>query len=740
MSDRANSAQRPADSVGAARAERLRHAIVAGVIVILLAVAVVMLRLYRLDEVPPGVSPDQGSKGMFALEVLQGEHSPYFSGRGSGREGMVVYAIALTTSLLGRTMLAIRLPSALASAGTVFVVFWLGHLLFGRDEENGQFTPWRGMFIGGAAAGMLAVSIGQTIVARTVYRANLLPFVLSLCLALLWWGWSRAERQRVYRGGAWYGIALTGACAGLLPYTYPSARFAPLLFLFFGLSFLLPLRAVDRERAWADLLKRNLPWIGIFVGATGLVAAPILVYFALHPDDFFLRFNGVWLFRDGPGEDPLGSILRSIWKYLLALGFHGDSRVHLNFEGRPILNPWEALLFWIGVGISLWRWQRRPAYRLLLLWVGTMLLPAILTEDADFGPNSLRMIGAAPAIFLLVGVGLWEAFEFLRNRFSQLDNAKLLMPFGVFITSLILIQGVTTFRTYFLKWAPLPVIHDAFWGEWADAARLLNAERFDSETVYLVPFTYYSYGFHYLYHGAAPVHFIYTNEQDLPQKIESTLATVENAATVKVFDWNDPPDSYWDKVGDEEEQSTILLSKYGRYLESVEYRGFQLHTFTDIDLERPWRFLEQSDQLSITYDGGISLQLLALGQGPKQLPSEQLLEVRLDRPMWVALKWQTIPGLEIDFKVSLRLQDAEGNRVYQDDSFLLQSYSARTSQWSPDKEVDTWHIIDFPADFPPGEYEIRLVVYDSETLKPTAQMDVWQPEITLARLRLADVE
>ena len=427
------------------------------------------------------------------------------------------------------------------------------------------------------------------------------------------------------------------------------------------------------------------------------------------------------------------TFLSNVWEHLLVLGFRGDPMWRHNFAGQPMLNPWEALFFWIGIGMAVWRWQQRPAYRLLLLWLGVMLLPAFLARQDT--PNTLRMIGAAPAIFLLIGVGLWEAFGFLRNRFSRHDNARLLMLYGVLIASLILVQGVTTFRTYFQKWAPLPETFSRYYGELAEAARMLNAHPLDSDTVYLFPFTYFLSSFRFLYLDMAPVHFIYTKEPDLPQKIASTLAALENVATVKVVDWNVD----LGRVDAEEEQSTILLSKYGRYQDSVEYRGFQLHTFTDIDLERPWRFIQQSEPLSIVYDGGISLQLLALGQGPKQLSTEQPLEARLDRPMWVALKWQTIPGLEIDYKASVRLHDAEGNRVYQDDSFLLQSYSARTSQWTPGEEVDTLHIIDFPAEFLPGEYEIRLVVYDSETLKPTAQMDVWEPEITLARLRLMDV-
>ena len=138
----------------------------------------------------------------------------------------------------GAQSLAIRLPTALASAGAVFSVFWLGRLLFGRDEKSGKATPWRGLLIGGVGAGLLAVSLTQTVIGRTAMRANFLPLLLSLCFALLWWG--RSQRS-------WWRIALAGACAGLLPYTYIAARFTPLLFFLFGLSFILPRGRSDDE-------------------------------------------------------------------------------------------------------------------------------------------------------------------------------------------------------------------------------------------------------------------------------------------------------------------------------------------------------------------------------------------------------------------------------------------------------------------------------------------------------------
>ena len=239
MPETSSSAQRSASVAKSANNERLHLRLVAGGIIFALALAVVLLRLQRLAELPPGLNFDEGIHGVDALEVLQGKRAVFFP-RNNGREGMIVNAVALATSVLGRTVLAVRLPTALASAGTVFVVFWLGRVLFGRDERfdgaprrgaTEQDTPWRGLLIGGIGAGLLAVSLNQTLLGRTALRGNFLPLVLCLCLALLWRGWQ--ERS-------WPRVALAGACAGLLAYTYIAARFTPFVFLLFGLSFALP--------------------------------------------------------------------------------------------------------------------------------------------------------------------------------------------------------------------------------------------------------------------------------------------------------------------------------------------------------------------------------------------------------------------------------------------------------------------------------------------------------------------
>jgi predicted membrane-bound mannosyltransferase len=152
MSDASTSQQPPAGAARSARDERRHLLLVAGGILIALTLAIVLLRLQRLSELPPGLHQDEGSHAANALQVLRGEHAVFFPERSDGLEGLMAYAVALSISLLGRTVLALRLPTALASAGTVFLAFRLGRLLFEQDEESGRGTPWWGLTIGGAAA------------------------------------------------------------------------------------------------------------------------------------------------------------------------------------------------------------------------------------------------------------------------------------------------------------------------------------------------------------------------------------------------------------------------------------------------------------------------------------------------------------------------------------------------------------------------------------------------------------
>ena len=103
----------------------------------------------------------------------------------------------------------------------------------------------------------------------------------------------------------------------------------------------------------------------------------------------------------------------------------------------------------------------------------------------------------------------------------------------------------------------------------------------------------------------------------------------------------------------------------------------------------------------------------------------------------MALQWHTAPELAIDYGISLRLHDSEGVGVFQRDAVLWKPHHTYTGNKGPSELFETLTQLKLPADLPHGDYELRLIVYDAETMKPTVELGVWEPEVGLARLRLA---
>ena len=681
-------------------------------VLLVLAVAASLLRLYRLNLIAPGLKFDEGWNGIYALQVLQGEHALTFG----DKDGLGIYLIALATNFLGRTPLALRLPTALASICTVFVVFWLGRLLFGWDAR-GRETRWRGLVVGGVASGLLAVSLGQTILGRTSYRGSFLPLFLALCLALLWWGWTRRR---------WWAIMLAGACAGLLPYIYYPARFVPFLFLFFGASLLLPFRSESLKR-----MRIELPWAATFTGTAGLVAAPIFLHYIRNPDLFFnQRIQMLFLFREYQGAPvlTLAKILAvHVWEILSKFSFRLLAGCCSPFEHAVTLNSWEAFFFWLGVAVAVWQWKRRPAYRLLLLWVGMLFMPAFLSD----AKNTMRMVGAVPAIYLLVAVGVWETFQWTASRMS--GRVKIWPSiFGTVIGVMFLIQGTITFRAVFDK--GIAGIHDHYNMIWPVFAQKLNERPAEKDTIYLIANRHDA--FDYLYQGETPFTRIFTDVQDLDQHIEALLTGMGTVSTVKVVNWVDwSPTIEW-RANFRADFLTILLDKYGRYDGTETFDSIFVDSYVDISHDRAWVLFEDFPR-PVIYDGGITLEGLALGSTKSKMPQWQRFDAGQNRSLKVGMLWRPVPELAVDYSISLRLYDSEGRRVFQRDHVLREAtrFSNTTGRWKP-QPISTVFKLEIPNELVAGEYELRLVVYDLKTSIPTVEVGVWEPETTLGRVQL----
>jgi len=320
--------------------------------------------------------------------------------------------------------------------------------------------------------------------------------------------------------------------------------------------------------------------------------------------------------------------------------------------------------------------------------------------------------------------------------------AKVRTPAAIFlggaVGGMILVQGVLTYRTYFQVWAGSPEIYRMNETEWTELARTLNARPAEHGMVYLVPYVISEmFSFKYLYHGVSPADVIPAAMPYVPQEIRRSLLTTNDLAAVGFIDWKDDGVG---GVGRAEEHISLLLDKYGSYLGSAEFDSFRIHTYTDLDLDRPWGLHEHLESVALVYDDGSALVGFAIGQGKKQHSALQPASVIANRPLWIALQWQAGAGNAVDSSISLRLHDSGGGMVYQKDALLLDAGHKLTSSWAKGVRVDTLFLIDPPPGLPAGDYELRLVVYDSGTLRPAVETGLGKPESVLARLRLAERE
>jgi len=377
------------------------------------------LRFYHIDRLPPGLHYDEAFNNLLALRLPHWDPSPvFFFDVEFGRCVLHPYLIALLFQITGPIALGGRLVSALAGTLTVPLLFFTVREMFREDAEKRQ-----AVVLGMTAALSLAVLYWHVHFSRIGMEHIMVPTLAVPVFGVIW--------RVLHRHRFWDAVA-AGVTLGLTPYTYPTALFVPFLLVLF-----LGCRAILDPRS----LRANWRLLAVVVCVALLVVAPLGHFFATHPYWLTLRASQV----------VHGDLAEGIGKMVRGLFFQGDANPRQNLPGRPALDSIQALLFILGLGTCVAR--RRPPHLFLLCWLGVMLLPSALTE---YPPHFGRMLGAAPAVAALVGLGAVALYDLVRAAatrwFPQArrvasTSCVLLLVFAFTLS------GVRTARDYFLVWA-----------------------------------------------------------------------------------------------------------------------------------------------------------------------------------------------------------------------------------------------------------------------------------------------
>jgi len=381
-----------------------------------LFVLALFLRAYHVGTNPPALSWDEASIGYNAYSILRtgkDEHGVFlphdtFAAFGDYKPPVPIYLTVPFVALLGMTEEAVRLPSVIAGALTVLVLYGVVAELFGRTKEANK--------LGLLSAGLLAVTPWHIMLSRAGFEANI---ALLFITTGIWWV-LRARKKPAWLYVAWLPFVL-----GV--YTFNSARYAGPLIAAGLLVF-----------AWKDLRNVKKQFVtGVIVACIALLPiAPHLV-----SKQSRLRFQEVSIFTQldvvltankrltADGNTWWAKILDNrrvgyLHSYLVHFFDNVEPRfLFMTGDGNPkfsIRDTGELLL--ITAPFLIYGWLRLftgvPAVGWFAVWwLVASIAPAAVARET---PHALRVENGLPVYMLVTAYGFAAAFSAIKRSWLRM--------------------------------------------------------------------------------------------------------------------------------------------------------------------------------------------------------------------------------------------------------------------------------------------------------------------------------
>ncbi len=412
----------------------------------LLGVAL-LLRLAWLGSFPSNLTADEADNLLVVYGILYGDDPTLFGLDWKPAPAFSMYLAAPFVALFGNTVLGLRLVAALTSVVALLPLYAL------YRRHTGPVPAVLGLLL-------LSASVWYLNFSRSGWEnVHVVPLT-----ALAFWLLVRALET-----GKWSLWALSGVTATAGLYSYFAGR-AVLFSLLAYAPFALWQHRGNAGRVMGGYALLTLVALALFVpqlpaiqanpakfnrraervsvlearenyfGREGTLA--VLSYQALRNARFF--FDGEAL--GGPSYSPPEQLLQ-------------DTRPRYTPFGRPLLDPFTAVLFLVGLVLSL-----RGGYG---MWWVMLLVPWVLTQILTINtPDAARGTGMLPAIYFFVTLALDRAWRWA-------GGARLLRP--ALVAAVVLVSAYTTLSYY--SWASSPAALRARepavpleqFGEWREA-------------------------------------------------------------------------------------------------------------------------------------------------------------------------------------------------------------------------------------------------------------------------------
>lgn len=393
------------------------------IILIAIIILAFVLRFYKLNTIP-AINADEASWGYDAYSLIQtgkdqhGNAWPIdFQSFNDYKPGLYGYIILPFVKVLGLNEWSVRLPNALLSVISVYLIYLLVKELFGKDKEI------HALF----AALFLAISPWHIHFSRGGWEANVATFFITLGVFLF------VKRK----------LALSILFLVLSMYTYQATRvFAPLI----GFGLVL----IYRKELFTRKNIKHLAFNTIFLT---ILLLPLVIDFT--KGNVLSRAAGVGLFADpGPrsrveelrGEHPdINSIIvkaihNKVVTYSLAFvanwasHFHGEflflsgdavQRNKVPETGQMYLTD----IIFVGAGlIYIFRKKLDKSWQIILMWVVVGPVASALTFQA---PSALRAENLVVPLVVVSSFGLTKITELI-YKYKKISSLAYLF-IGLFV-------------------------------------------------------------------------------------------------------------------------------------------------------------------------------------------------------------------------------------------------------------------------------------------------------------------
>ncbi len=354
----------------------------------------ILLRVTLLSSIPNLLTGDEGVFGNASEWMSRGEGSHMF-GTYWANASLYFVPHAALIRVLGPTILAIRLPGALAAAFAPAATYALGRAAFSRRV--------------GLAAGAFVMASHMHV---HVSRMGLGHGLDALFSAVALWGLYRAFTLRDVRAATLAGVAL-----GMAQYGYVGARMIDLVavVIVVGLWITASGRSLFRGRPFAEAIKDAVPPGPLLaaVGASLVTAGPMIRWAIVRTDDYMSRLNTEGLVQSGRADAMLGEIEGPLALALVqvrdaALAFVGAPAVQFYFTSHPMITVLWASLFVLGFALAV---RRVGETRFLMPLAHVLVAGTVLALASNTSTAAYRITGVIPSIAILAAVALFALID-----------------------------------------------------------------------------------------------------------------------------------------------------------------------------------------------------------------------------------------------------------------------------------------------------------------------------------------